>query len=46
MTIKFICVGRSRPLSSGAVEDYLKRLRHYTTIEYREIKAEKRKNRQ
>jgi 23S rRNA (pseudouridine1915-N3)-methyltransferase len=44
MTIKFLCVGKiTDPYLQGALEDYLKRLRHYTTIEYREIKAEKRK---
>ena len=44
MTIKFLCVGKIKDSSlQGAIHEYLKRLRHYTTIEYREIKAEKRK---
>ena len=44
MTIKFLCVGKIKDSSlQEAINEYLKRLRHYTTIEYREIKAEKRK---
>ncbi|GAK60675.1 ribosomal RNA large subunit methyltransferase H [Candidatus Vecturithrix granuli] len=44
MTIKFLCVGKiTESYLQEAIEDYLKRLRHYTSIEYREIKAEKRK---
>lgn len=44
MTIKFLCVGKiTEPSLQEAIEDYLKRLRRYTSVEYREIKAEKRK---
>lgn len=44
MIIKLLCVGKiTEPYLQEAIEDYLKRIRRYTTIEYREIKAEKRK---
>jgi len=44
MTIKLLCVGKIKePYLQLALGDYLKRIRHYTQIEYREIKAEKRK---
>lgn len=44
MTIKFLCIGKIKEVFlQEAIQDYLKRLRHYTTIEYHEVKAEKRK---
>jgi 23S rRNA (pseudouridine1915-N3)-methyltransferase len=44
MTIKFLCIGKLKePFLQKAINEYLKRLGRYTTIEYREVKAEKRK---
>ena len=44
MIIKLLCVGKLKaPKLQQALDEYLKRIQHYTSIEYREIKAEKRK---
>ncbi|PIE33221.1 23S rRNA (pseudouridine(1915)-N(3))-methyltransferase RlmH [candidate division KSB3 bacterium] len=44
MVIKLVCVGKLKDADlQNALDDYLKRIRHYTTIEYTEIKAEKRR---
>lgn len=44
MTIRLLCVGKTREKHfREAIENYLRRIRHYTSIEYIEIKAEKRK---
>lgn len=44
MTIKLLCVGKTREKYLRlALEEYLRRLRHYVPVEYKEIKAEKRK---
>jgi 23S rRNA (pseudouridine1915-N3)-methyltransferase len=44
MTIKLLCVGKTKErYLQRTIEEYLRRIRHYTTIEYTEIKAEKRK---
>ncbi len=44
MTIKLLCVGKLKaPKLQQTLDEYLKRIRHYTSIEYQEIKAEKRK---
>ena len=43
MTIKLLCVGKIRkPYLQQAIDKYVKRIRHYTSLEYTEIKAEKR----
>jgi len=44
MTIKILCIGKTREKYFRlAVDEYLRRIRHYTPVEYTEIKAEKRK---
>jgi 23S rRNA (pseudouridine1915-N3)-methyltransferase len=44
MTIKLLCIGKIKESYLRlAIDDYVKRIRHYTSIEYRELKAEKRK---
>jgi len=44
MIIKLVCVGKVKePYVLSGLEDYLQRIRHYTPVEYVEIKAETRK---
>jgi 23S rRNA (pseudouridine1915-N3)-methyltransferase len=44
MTIKLLCVGKTKEkYVQAALEEYLKRLRHYVPVDYSELKAEKRK---
>ncbi len=44
MTIKIFCVGKTREKHFRLViDEYLRRIRRYTPVEYTEIKAEKRK---
>jgi 23S rRNA (pseudouridine1915-N3)-methyltransferase len=43
MTIKLICVGKTKDTYlKHAIEDYLKRVRRYTSLQYVEVKAGKR----
>lgn len=44
MTVKLLCIGKVKDRGiKQAIDDYLTRLRYYTSIEYLELKAEKRK---
>ncbi|GAK53100.1 ribosomal RNA large subunit methyltransferase H [Candidatus Moduliflexus flocculans] len=44
MIIKLVCVGKIKELYLlPGIEEYLERIRHYTPVEYVEIKAETRK---
>ncbi len=44
MTIKLLCVGKTKEeYFRTALDEYLKRLRHYVPVEYLGIKAEKRR---
>ena len=44
MRIKLLCVGKMKdPSLQGVLQEYLKRVRHYTPLTYQEIRAEKRK---
>ena len=44
MTIKLLCIGKTKDTYLRlAIDEYLRRIRHYTSLEYIEIKAEKRR---